>query len=93
MYNCVIGVCVVLLSVRRSLRRGESVKYLISDDVIAYIKKHKLYQVHVYTYIVCVCALSVIVPSGNDFTVILCNYSFYIVLVTPPFVNLFSAGT
>lgn len=30
--------------IRRSLKRGESVKYLISDDVIDYIKEHKLYQ-------------------------------------------------
>ena len=30
---------------RRSLRRGESVKYLIPDAVIDYIKEHNLYQV------------------------------------------------
>lgn len=30
--------------IRRSLRRGESVKYLIPDEVIGYIKEHKLYQ-------------------------------------------------
>ena len=30
---------------RRNLRRGESVKYLISDEVITYIKKNNLYQV------------------------------------------------
>ena len=35
----------LLMLFRRSLRRGESVKYLISDDVIAYIKQHNLYQV------------------------------------------------
>ena len=27
------------------MRRGESVKYLISDDVIGYIRQHNLYQV------------------------------------------------
>jgi len=30
--------------VRRSLRRGESVKYLVPDAVIDYIKEHNLYQ-------------------------------------------------
>ena len=30
---------------RRSIRRGESIKYLVSDDVITYIKANNLYQV------------------------------------------------
>ncbi|XP_054725409.1 nicotinamide/nicotinic acid mononucleotide adenylyltransferase 1-like [Anastrepha obliqua] len=30
--------------VRRLLKRGQSVKYLIDDDVIEYIRKHKLYD-------------------------------------------------
>lgn len=30
--------------IRRSLRRGESIKYLIPDPVIEYIQEHKLYQ-------------------------------------------------
>lgn len=29
--------------VRRAIRRGESVKYLVSDEVISYIRKHNLY--------------------------------------------------
>ncbi|ESO96869.1 hypothetical protein LOTGIDRAFT_214411 [Lottia gigantea] len=31
--------------IRRALRRGESVKYLVQDNVIDYIKKHQLYHV------------------------------------------------
>ena len=34
---------------RRSIKRGESVKYLIPDPVIDYIKKHNLYQVINYS--------------------------------------------
>lgn len=30
--------------VRRLLRRGQSVKYLLDDDVIEYINKHNLYR-------------------------------------------------
>ncbi|XP_076364519.1 nicotinamide/nicotinic acid mononucleotide adenylyltransferase 1-like isoform X2 [Tachypleus tridentatus] len=30
--------------IRRALMRGESVKYLVQDSVIQYIKEHKLYQ-------------------------------------------------
>lgn len=29
---------------RRSLRRGESVKYLLQDAVVNYIKEHQLYH-------------------------------------------------
>lgn len=29
--------------VRRALRRGQSVRYLLPDDVVNYIQKHKLY--------------------------------------------------
>lgn len=31
--------------IRRALRRGESVKYLLQDSVINYIKKHQLYDI------------------------------------------------
>lgn len=30
--------------IRRGLKRGESVRYLVPDDIIAYIKEHHLYQ-------------------------------------------------
>ena len=40
-----LPVCEQCLFSRRSLRRGESVKYLIPDAVIDYIKEHNLYQV------------------------------------------------
>ena len=32
-----------LVNFRRALRRGESVKYLVQDSVIDYIKAHNLY--------------------------------------------------
>ena len=33
----------IFLFFRRALRRGESVKYLVQDVVIDYIKDHRLY--------------------------------------------------
>ena len=37
-------VCVVFVF-RRSLKRGESVRYLVPDAVLEYIKQHNLYTV------------------------------------------------
>ena len=36
---------IIFFIFRRSLKRGESVRYLIPDSVIDYIQKHNLYQV------------------------------------------------
>ena len=51
-YYCCNKVTLPVLGIyhyfRRSLRRGESVKYLVSDDVIAYIRQHNLYQVQIH---------------------------------------------
>ena len=36
--------CFFIISFRRALRRGESVRFLIQDDVISYIKDNGLYS-------------------------------------------------
>ena len=51
--NCLIWVQTcqfILCPSRRSISKGESVKYLIPDSVIEYIRQHNLYQVtHIFS--------------------------------------------
>ena len=42
--TCYSVFSVAIFCYRRSLSRGESVRYLVPDDVIDYIMKHQLYQ-------------------------------------------------
>ncbi|KAK6185808.1 hypothetical protein SNE40_007957 [Patella caerulea] len=46
--------------IRRALRRGESVKYLLQDNVIDYIRKHQIYHIPDNKYI------NHMMPSPND---------------------------
>ncbi|XP_025095329.1 nicotinamide/nicotinic acid mononucleotide adenylyltransferase 1-like isoform X2 [Pomacea canaliculata] len=46
--------------IRRALRRGESVKYLLPDSVIEYVREHELYGVPDNKYI------NHLMPSPND---------------------------
>ncbi|XP_047740667.1 uncharacterized protein LOC108674122 isoform X2 [Hyalella azteca] len=54
--------------VRRALKRGESVKYLLQDPVIDFIQKHVLYDTHNNKYTV---TPSVLTPSPNPETDVL----------------------
>ena len=42
--TCYSVLSVGIFCYRRSLSRGESVRYLVPDDVVDYITKHQLYQ-------------------------------------------------
>lgn len=42
--TCYSVLSVAIFCYRRSLSRGESVRYLVPDVVIDYITKHQLYQ-------------------------------------------------
>lgn len=43
-FSCLFVVVFVFFN-RRALRRGESVKYLLPDSVIEYVREHELYGV------------------------------------------------